>query len=161
MKMCKDCDQNPRYVSPGTGKVYSYCSECSSRRSYGYQKSDPEKYKRYYQKYRKTEKGKSAVDRANKKYVNENRDIVRERLRNANRLKNGFTPELFESILISQNYKCALCFSEINISSHADHNHDTGSPRGILCHNCNTTLGKVEKLGFDWVDRAKIYLDSF
>lgn len=158
MKICKDCNENPRYVSPGTGKAYSYCASCSSKRSYGYQKSDPKKYKSYYEKYRKTEKGKQAVNRANKKYVNENREVVRERLRNANRLKNGFTPELFDSMMIEQDYKCALCFAEINISSHADHNHDTGKARGILCSFCNTTLGRIEKLGFDWVDLAKEYV---
>lgn len=158
MTLCKDCGLEPRTINSKTGKKYSYCKSCSSKRVYESQKKNHETFKKNYKKYRNSKKGKEAITRANKKYIDNNRELVREKLRNANRLKNGFTPELFNSMLKKQNYKCALCFKDINQSSHADHNHLTGKARGVLCHFCNTTLGKIEKLGFDWVDRAREYI---
>jgi hypothetical protein len=63
-------------------------------------------------------------------------------------------------MLSKQNYKCGICSIEINISSHADHDHDTGKARGILCSSCNTLLGRLESKGFDWVNLAKLYLNK-
>lgn len=157
MTLCKDCGLEPRTINNKTGKKYSYCKSCNSKRVSESQKRHPERFKKNYKKYRDSEKGKEAISRANKKYVDSNRDLIREKLRNANRLKNGFTPELFDSMLEKQNYQCALCFDSINQSSAADRDHNTGKPRGILCIFCNTTLGKIEKLGFNWVDRAREY----
>lgn len=65
----------------------------------------------------------------------------------------GITPEEYESILIQQNFACAICEVEI---SHAleyktdrsvavDHNHDTGEVRGILCSKCNLVLGHARE----------------
>lgn len=59
----------------------------------------------------------------------------------------GHTPEYFQNCLTRQLNKCAVCsrdFTENN-KSHADHNHDTGKPRGVLCLRCNHFLGWVEK----------------
>ena len=142
MKPCKDCNKNERYTTK-TGKVYSYCYECQMVRVSNYQKSP---------------KGRAAM----KKYQNtgHGRKALRKAVRNHNRRKNGFTPEMFNDMLFNQDFKCAICSAEINISSHADHNHDTGEARGILCSSCNTLLGRLESKGFDWVDLAKAYLDK-
>ena len=113
-----------------TGKVYSYCKQCQNIRN---------------SKHQKTDKGKASLRKA---------------MRNYQRKRNGFTPEMFNDMLFKQDFKCAICFVEINISSHADHDHETGIARGILCSSCNTLLGRLESVGFDWVLNAKKYLNK-
>lgn len=81
------------------------------------------------------------------------------------RKKNGFTGSLFDDMLKMQNYKCAICGTDKPSESgkrdwHGDHNHLTGQARGILCAGCNTLLGRLESIGFDWVDKAKSYLNK-
>jgi hypothetical protein len=58
----------------------------------------------------------------------------------------------YERMLKEQNGKCKLC----GIENHGrgkrfrywniDHNHKTGAVRGLLCHVCNITIGKYERL---------------
>ena len=146
MKLCKDCNQNERYTTK-SGKTYSYCKDCNAARV------------RIHQK---TEKGKTTLKRGATKYRNTDagRIAIRKAVRNYNRKKNGFTPEMFNDMLFNQNFKCGICSIEINTSSHADHNHETGKARGILCSSCNTLLGRLESVGFDWVLKAKEYLNK-
>ena len=58
--------------------------------------------------------------------------------------KSFFTPELFLERLLEQGSVCAICGVE-NAGGrgdfHADHNHETSQPRGVLCHKCNVGLG--------------------
>lgn len=147
MNLCKICNINPKYTSP-SGQKSSYCSKCNSK-----------KVSEYY----KTDKGKETLRKSQDKYFNtENgKEKLRKAIRNSNRNKNGFSPELFDQRLSEQNYKCAICKKDIHESSHADHNHVTGAPRGILCPGCNTLLGRLESVGFDWVDNAKKYLQEY
>ena len=69
-----------------------------------------------------------------------------ERKRCANlRSRYGVTAQEFEQILESQNGNCAICqkkYQKGNNRFHLDHCHHTGAVRGILCHDCNTSLGK-------------------
>ena len=56
----------------------------------------------------------------------------------------GITEEDYTKLFVSQEGKCAICFSDIAFrsrSTHIDHNHETGKVRGLLCHHCNTALG--------------------
>lgn len=54
----------------------------------------------------------------------------------------------YREMLIQQNGVCAIC-GRPEISTHqgklrhlsVDHNHTTGTIRGLLCHNCNAMLG--------------------
>jgi hypothetical protein len=65
------------------------------------------------------------------------------------RLNKNFSmsKEEYDIILINQNNKCATCekmFDNSNASKICvDHDHKTNKVRGLLCFNCNTTLGKV------------------
>jgi len=100
------------------------------------------------------------VDRWANKNTEESFDIKRKyRLK-----KLGFTPEIFNEMLQAQKNCCALC--ETNIPGGprgvwaADHDHNTGKPRGLLCMSCNTTLGHIETKPSDWTDKAKAYLEQ-
>jgi hypothetical protein len=75
-----------------------------------------------------------------------------EKSRQHNRFKwSGFTEEDFQNKLKEQNYKCAICETDDpgKTNWHADHDHNTGTKRGILCKMCNTALGMLN----DDIDR--------
>lgn len=71
-------------------------------------------------------------------------------LRNA-RLKKiyGIGNEEYDKLLKKQKGKCALCRTKNPGGPHkifvVDHNHKTGDVRGLLCNNCNTNIGGIEK----------------
>jgi Recombination endonuclease VII len=72
------------------------------------------------------------------------------RARRDSLLKNkyGIGIEEYESMLLGQNNKCAICGSEkpggpFNVF-HVDHNHSTGEVRGLLCVMCNLAVGWAE-----------------
>lgn len=78
------------------------------------------------------------------------------------RKKNGFSPDLFESRMKEQNGLCAICgiMLESGLTSKAasaDHDHETGKARGILCKRCNLMLGQV-KDDIALLEKAIIYL---
>src|SRR6266496_2487695 len=58
----------------------------------------------------------------------------------------GLTPEEFDTLLASQDGRCAICRSETPKSRRngtwcVDHDHETGRIRGLLCTACNRALG--------------------
>src|SRR5207253_2176895 len=57
----------------------------------------------------------------------------------------GLTIEQYESMLAAQGGGCAICGRppREDISLHVDHDHETGRVRGLLCFDCNATLGKA------------------
>ena len=77
---------------------------------------------------------------------------ARPEVRNAHLMKKyGITLKIWETILKIQKNKCAnvLCGVVLQQKPHdhaTDHDHDTGSVRGLLCAPCNTFLGGIEKL---------------
>lgn len=65
----------------------------------------------------------------------------------------GCTKEKYELLILTQENKCAICNKEETKKSRTpgkicrlaiDHNHDTLKIRGLLCHECNTGLGKFK-----------------
>ena len=73
--------------------------------------------------------------------------------------KYGFTPELYYSMLEDQKGLCALCKNPPEqIKLAADHNHNTGKARGLLCHSCNIAVGYLEKYDEKWLSKAKKYI---
>ena len=95
---------------------------------------NPEKARAYARKhsrwYRTTEKGKAYRVKAQRKYLT------------------GFTQELWDARLVEQEGLCAICRKAA--ATRADHNHQTRTPRGILCGRCNSGIGllteSIEKL---------------
>jgi hypothetical protein len=62
--------------------------------------------------------------------------------------KYNLTLEEYNDKLLEQKHQCAICFAdEINVFKgllFVDHCHTTGKVRGLLCHHCNTALGKFK-----------------
>src|ERR1017187_919744 len=68
------------------------------------------------------------------------------------------TIQEYKNFFIDQDNKCAICFQpETRIFKDRntgvmkvsrlclDHNHETGKNRGLLCHDCNTAIGKMKE----------------
>jgi hypothetical protein len=75
----------------------------------------------------------------------------RERGYTRRRSQYGFTDERIAELELSQGGACAICrqpwelFSDGRTSRCTDHNHEANTPRGLLCHHCNVSLGRYEK----------------
>lgn len=144
MNVCCKCKLKERYSTS------SYCKDCHNE------------YQKEYSKKTNYKNIKDYFKKNNYKYQKEYQKRTRWAVK-YNRRKNGWTEELFNATLKKQNYRCAIC----NIDSpspsgkrdwHADHDHLTGKPRGILCSSCNTLLGRIENKEKDWFKKASNYL---
>lgn len=97
--------------------------------------------------------------KANRDKVNANsrkmyhKDIETARAKEVSR-KKGLNLEEYYLMLKSQDNKCKICNrperrknrSDGGVASLCiDHNHITGRVRGLLCHDCNTALGKLDE----------------
>jgi len=74
---------------------------------------------------------------------------ARVQLRTANALKRyGLSVDEYQALLRAQNNKCAICEApfgdERKTAPHVDHDHDTGTVRGLLCWACNFGLGHFQ-----------------
>jgi Recombination endonuclease VII len=73
----------------------------------------------------------------------------------------GLTIDQYNLLREKQNYRCDICLvheSETQNGLHVDHDHKTGRVRGLLCHLCNTMLGKIENK--DLLERVNAYLKT-
>ncbi len=68
------------------------------------------------------------------------------------KMRTFHSPEYFAERLAEQDGKCAICPRTLALVSGnspsspcADHCHETGSPRAVLCWVCNVALGYYEK----------------
>lgn len=66
--------------------------------------------------------------------------IARDRERNLT-AKYGLTLAQVEDLIAGQNGVCAICQAAAPV--HVDHDHETGTVRGILCFPCNAALGHL------------------
>jgi hypothetical protein len=77
--------------------------------------------------------------------------------------KYGLTQEQFDAMFAEQGRACGLCGAKEpgnrRTGWHVDHDHRTGKVRGILCHHCNTGLGKF-KDDPDLLRRAACYVSQ-
>ncbi|MGZ4518794.1 MAG: endonuclease VII domain-containing protein [Mycobacteriaceae bacterium] len=93
-----------------------------------------ESARRYYHKNRDTE---VARNRARRLVQPDDPEKRRARLLR----QYGLTPEDVEAMTRAQGGRCALCGAETRLV--IDHDHTTGTVRGLLCNACNTGLGKL------------------
>ena len=56
----------------------------------------------------------------------------------------GLSIEDFDKLVIGQSGRCAACLIELR-KFHVDHDHQTGSVRGLLCHMCNVGVSYIER----------------
>ncbi len=59
----------------------------------------------------------------------------------------GLEAGTYDRMLALQNGKCAICETTRaggKGAFHVDHDHSSGKVRGLLCHDCNTGLGKFK-----------------
>lgn len=109
------------------------------------------KRKRYMKKYRKLPGVKQKENEAGKRYYKRNADIEYN-----GHLKRtfGITLEDFNNMLTLQNGVCDICKREETKRNPAtgkpkrlsvDHCHNSGKVRGLLCFDCNTSLGKFKE----------------
>lgn len=58
--------------------------------------------------------------------------------------KYGINPEQYQELVNKSSGKCDLCGKKVaNKRLQIDHDHSTGEIRGLLCIDCNTSLGKL------------------
>lgn len=153
--LCRPCHQEAKRVTDAA----QYQKHKAKRRA---------SMKAYYEANRdreveRTRKWREAnVDRM-KEYrrTPDRRTAQREGQRRRTLAKHGLTPEDYDRMLVNQGGGCAIC-GTLNPGArtsvfHADHDHQTGAFRGLLCTNCNNGLGRFHD-DPDRLDRAAQYL---
>lgn len=93
-------------------------------------------------------------------WYSRNREIHKERVARAlpkrRATKYGLTVVDVDAMLAEQDGKCWLCQRKPAVV--IDHCHKTGRVRGMLCHGCNTGLGKLGD-SVENLQRAIAYLE--
>jgi hypothetical protein len=85
--------------------------------------------------------------------------LAKHRRKNLRRF--GLTPEQYDAMLLSQGGVCAICNMNRDARRLAvDHDHKTGKVRSLLCHFCNTALGKFLD-DVEILKKAILYLEKF
>lgn len=130
MKYCKKCDsikEDSEFYVCKTRKdgMQIYCKDCIS-------KEVKDNYK----------KNKTRLIKKQRKYNILNRY--------------GITEIDYDKMFIQQKGRCAICCSDKSKRTNSkhlciDHSHKTGKIRGLLCHDCNVILAKLN----DDVDMCK------
>lgn len=76
-----------------------------------------------------------------------NRHARKPGVRLRNHLKKAYklSVERYHEMIAEQGGTCAICRKPLRPGkcTHVDHDHVTGKIRGILCHPCNTSIGKL------------------
>jgi hypothetical protein len=137
MKTGKICEKHPELK--GLQHNGGNCAQCACDRHKITNELNREKIKETNRLYR--EKHGDRLNKESKDWQLKNPERVREN--NLKRL--GFSIAIFDALLKAQKGRCAICGTELDglpkKQVHADHCHKTLTPRGVLCHHCNTGLG--------------------
>jgi hypothetical protein len=57
--------------------------------------------------------------------------------------KIGWSEEIYQAAYLKQEGKCAIC-DKFELVLWADHNHETGIRRELLCNGCNSGIGMLQ-----------------
>jgi hypothetical protein len=115
-------------TAPLTGwRYYSRCKDCNKKQCKAYGASNKPKRNARLSRWRKENPlAAKLMDR-----------------RKALRQNYGISLDEAGALLMRAGYRCEICYGTSRLC--IDHCHKTGRVRGILCANCNTFLGRVEK----------------
>ena len=121
-----------------------HCSKCNEYKPVSYFFKESTSARGYRYACKKCE-SQIRIDYRNKP---ENKLKATKNRRSWNRkTKYNFPQELYEQRLQDQGNICAICGTNTpggRGQFHADHDHNTSQPRGVLCHNCNVALGNFK-----------------
>lgn len=139
MKVCKSCGiekplseyhiaQKAGYVGKDgykrTTDVYkAHCKEC-------YRKKQREEYHQMPLEEQRERRRRNYNSDYNKFYLL--------------RTKYGLTKTQFDIMIAEQKSSCKICSTPLD-NPQVDHCHTTGKVRGLLCRNCNTSLGLLKE----------------
>ena len=105
--------------------------------------------KRKMQRKNYYEKNKDSLNSRARQWYLDHKELVQQRSRDSELLRNfGLTRQEYNRIFQVQGGMCKICGihqEEINKSLRVDHCHKTNKVRGLLCHNCNVTLGLIKE----------------
>ena len=80
------------------------------------------------------------------RYKNNSKGIRRDSKDIARKHQYGLKQDVFEWMLLQQDFKCCSCRKSIQDSNiNVDHNHSTGIIRGLLCRSCNLGIGQFKE----------------
>ena len=125
------------------------CPQCKIEKSSG------DYYKRYSKQYPIEKRGKYLTSKCkqcthtNKKVWDKlNPDKLKSKSkRNGLKRNYNITINEYNDLLAKQNYKCDVCKlhrDEFKYDLGVDHCHKTGKVRGLLCGNCNMSIGGLK-----------------
>jgi hypothetical protein len=146
MKICKRCGVSRPKAEFSRSKgerdgLQRWCKPCNRVERVRFREANPERYAAYYRAWRKANNTSEVLRKRNLKY------------------NYGITSEQWEDMFELQGRKCAICASATTRGPGwmTDHDHTTGRVRGVLCHDCNISLGGYERL-MPHLSRVTAYL---
>jgi len=160
MKKCSKCSETkPKSEFPfqnkSIEKLMSHCKSCRKLYQISSRWKDIEKTRsrdkeRYYAN---QEVRKESAKRFRKNHPEKTRATML-------KSKYGITQDDYNSKLVEQNNKCAICgrdMADYGKIFCVDHNHTTNKVRGLLCDPCNYGLGFYEKHSDKYIKYLKLY----
>lgn len=183
-KTCKICNINKpsdEFYKNKANKdgLHSYCKKCLSKKSYKYNKENPEKHREGRRKAENTEHGKSVKRNMNKKireegkyrkWQEENRDKIKE-YNKKRRLNKSHTISEEELNMIYEyaDNSCMYCgmteedsIQKFNQKLHKDHAYNDGSDSidncVLACKSCNSS--KHDKNWDEWYKGKGFYIEE-
>jgi Recombination endonuclease VII len=162
LKRCPKCSEEKPFTSEFVHRdktqPHGLCYQCKTcvnadARAYKMRPETKKKRRAYIEANREQIRARvKAYNEANKEHNHQvdkaYRDANREKRSAAERARRyGFSLEQWEALYHAQGGCCALCRVDLSSLSaravHVDHCHTTNKVRGILCHDCNTSIGKL------------------
>ena len=170
-QICKKCGIEKEleidfYKHPSTLTGYLYtCKDCHTKDNKLYKLKNPSNYsikhREYSKKYSKTHR--ESIRSHQKIFRKNNTNKI---VDNALKRLYGISLMEYNKILEKQGYRCAICSTETPTRGNkffiVDHNHITGTVRGLLCHKCNSAIAafNVDLLGVSFICKAIDYINN-